>query len=780
MSIVYTVGTFTDNSFNCYNQNKSLFDPLGIGVSLKNTVQNVSTGTLTNNCFIIGYDASNNVKWANKMGGFSNSLGVAYSVCTDLQKSVYVTGYTIDASFQIYDSSNQFVTLTYPGILSQGAYYGFIVKYDNNGKYVWATYFTPESSVAGSITPTSICTDLNNNVYVGGYFTGKSIFAYDISGYFITHTASGNVANYSCFLVSYKSTGQTSWLSIMDDGDGEINTHKCSLFSITTNLTNNVYVSGTFNYRVFNLHNATNNINKVLYNNVSDPSNTIFYSAGFLAKYNSSGDVIWATKTASQYYSGGIIRLPLSGGASTLNGSLISGVCCDYNNNVYISGTFGDASYNFYDNNGINPLITINNTAASTTNATNYYTNGFVAKYNNDGTVLCVTRIGGIGQAGSPYDKAIDIDVDLSNNIYVTGQFNDIICELFNFTSDGTLQVGKTLLNTSVGKYTPYNVNGFIVKYSGSTIPDVIWAYRMGGFEAAPPPESQAPSPLVSSALGVSLDSSNNVYVSGVFNDQSFNIYNFDNHGGLYPYFTLENTSHPSSIAGIATANNSFLCKYNQDGDLISATNMGGDGYPGTPLYETIASGSIGYQTSANKINFAPPAIVCFKEDTKILTNKGYKIINNLRKGDLVKTLMNGFVPINMIGKKEIYHHALDNRIKDQLYKCSKDKFPELFEDLIITGCHSILIDKFKDDEQIKKATEINGHIYITDGKYRLPACIDERTTVYEKPGYYEIYHIALDNSDYYMNYGIFANGLLVETCSKRYLKELSNMELIE
>jgi len=29
------------------------------------------------------------------------------------------------------------------------------------------------------------------------------------------------------------------------------------------------------------------------------------------------------------------------------------------------------------------------------------------------------------------------------------------------------------------------------------------------------------------------------------------------------------------------------------------------------------------------------------------------------------------------------------------------------------------------------------------------------------------------------MNYGIYANGLLVESCSKRYLIELSKMEII-
>jgi hypothetical protein len=54
------------------------------------------------------------------------------------------------------------------------------------------------------------------------------------------------------------------------------------------------------------------------------------------------------------------------------------------------------------------------------------------------------------------------------------------------------------------------------------------------------------------------------------------------------------------------------------------------------------------------------------------------------------------------------------------------------------------------------------------------------RTSVYEVIGNYTIYHLALEHVDYYMNYGIYANGLLVESCSKRYLKELSNMTLIE
>jgi DNA-binding beta-propeller fold protein YncE len=181
-----------------------------------------------------------------------------------------------------------------------------------------------------------------------------------------------------------------------------------------------------------------------------------------------------------------------------------------------------------------------------------------------------------------------------------------------------------------------------------------------------------------------------------------------------------------------------------------------------------------------SQLSLSTPPFPCFKEDTQILTDQGYKPIQELRKSDLIKTLLHGFKPIEMIGKRELNHLATKERIKDQLYLCSKTEFPEVFEDLIITGCHSILVDNFINEEQKQKVIEINGRIFVTDKKYRLPACVDQRTSVYNIPGNYTIYHLALENDDYYMNYGIYANGLLVETCSKRYLKELSNMELIE
>jgi hypothetical protein len=170
--------------------------------------------------------------------------------------------------------------------------------------------------------------------------------------------------------------------------------------------------------------------------------------------------------------------------------------------------------------------------------------------------------------------------------------------------------------------------------------------------------------------------------------------------------------------------------------------------------------------------------VVCFKEGSQILTKDGYRPVEQLRKGDLIQTVEHGFLAIDMIGKREIMHEALENRIKNQLYRCNHE---DVFNELVITGCHSILVEDFLSEEQREKTMEYNkGRVFITDNHYRLPAFLDDRTSVYEPAGTYTIYHFALENEDYYMNYGVYANGLLVETCSKRYLKEKANMSLIE
>jgi photosystem II stability/assembly factor-like uncharacterized protein len=179
------------------------------------------------------------------------------------------------------------------------------------------------------------------------------------------------------------------------------------------------------------------------------------------------------------------------------------------------------------------------------------------------------------------------------------------------------------------------------------------------------------------------------------------------------------------------------------------------------------------------------PPVICFKEGTKILylnpitKQEEYIQIELLRRGDLVKTVSSGLQKIEDIGYSKFYNNVNDIRSTNKLYKCSKSEYNDIFEDLTITGCHCILKQDFKDKEEREQTQKVLGKIYVTDGYYRLPACVDKNASIYQEEGVHTIWHFSLENTNYYGNYGVFANGLLVETCSKRTMKELSGMTLL-
>ena len=177
------------------------------------------------------------------------------------------------------------------------------------------------------------------------------------------------------------------------------------------------------------------------------------------------------------------------------------------------------------------------------------------------------------------------------------------------------------------------------------------------------------------------------------------------------------------------------------------------------------------------------PGIACFLEGTKVLCNINgfdkYVPIETLKPGTLVKTSLNGYKKIQLIGKGTIENRGDMLRTENRLYKCCTERYPELKDDLYITGCHSILVDNIP-KELLDKTLEHLGNIFITEKKYRLIACIDERAEPWMSEGTYPIWHLALENDDDKMNYGIYVNGgLLVETTSINFMKNKSNMTLV-
>jgi hypothetical protein len=178
------------------------------------------------------------------------------------------------------------------------------------------------------------------------------------------------------------------------------------------------------------------------------------------------------------------------------------------------------------------------------------------------------------------------------------------------------------------------------------------------------------------------------------------------------------------------------------------------------------------------------PSAPCFLEGSTILCQvdgvEKYIPVEQLNKETLVKTSLNGYKLVVLVGSGSIKNPGNDERNENRLYKCSPSKYPELKDDLYITGCHSIL--EFPLTEKQKEDTIKHlGKLFVTDKKYRLMACVDERAEPWNSEGEYTIWHFALENNDKKMNYGVYANGgLLVETCSINFMKNKSNMVIVK
>jgi hypothetical protein len=177
------------------------------------------------------------------------------------------------------------------------------------------------------------------------------------------------------------------------------------------------------------------------------------------------------------------------------------------------------------------------------------------------------------------------------------------------------------------------------------------------------------------------------------------------------------------------------------------------------------------------------PAYPCFLEGSQILCSvdgvEKYVAVEELKKGTLVKTRGHGFKAVVLIGSGVIANPGDDARTENRLYRCSTRMYPELKSDLFITGAHSILVKELTGKERAQTVKQL-GQVFATGDRYRLMACLDARAEPWNAKGTYPIWHFALENADETRNYGVYANGgLLVETCSIKFLKTKTNMKIL-
>lgn len=247
-----------------------------------------------------------------------------------------------------------------------------------------------------------ITTDDMGNIYVAGKYELNA----DFSG-----TVLSCEGNHDSYVAQYSPAGTLNWVRTAGAKDGDY------AHAISYDGSNYIYVAGEI--EGFG--------NTILFENSAITLSCSGDNNSFLAKYDLSGNLVWARS---------------AGG--TNNKALA--VTNDNSGNIYMAGYFNDVA-TF----GSTP-VTINSAGGNDI---------YISKYDKNGNFQWVRHAGGGGR-----DEAKSIKCDAAGNVYVCGMY-----------SDGTI-FGSTLLttpNTPTGHY----FNTFLAKYASDGT--LNWVKTCGG-----------------------------------------------------------------------------------------------------------------------------------------------------------------------------------------------------------------------------------------------------------------------------------------------------------
>ncbi|MCK4312364.1 MAG: SBBP repeat-containing protein [Candidatus Cloacimonetes bacterium] len=314
--------------------------------------------------FVAKMDTGGYWQWATRAGGTHIDYG--FGITTDNAGNSYVTGrFWETATFGSYS------------LTSNGNRDIFVAKVDAYGVWQWATHAGGTYEDNGK----AITIDDTGNSYVTGIFTGTATFG----SYSLTSNGWDDI-----FVAKMDANGNWLWATQAGGIDYD------SGYGITIYDAGNSYVTGWFR------ETATFGSYSLTSSGLRDI---------FVAKMDSNGNWLWATRAGGVFYDWGY------------------GITIDNTGNSYVTGIFtGTATFGSYSltSNGWDDI--------------------FVAKIDANGNWLWATKAG-----GTSYDMGYGIAIDDAGNIYVTGCFEDTATfGLYSLTSSGYFDIFVAKLNSSV------------------------------------------------------------------------------------------------------------------------------------------------------------------------------------------------------------------------------------------------------------------------------------------------------------------------------------------
>jgi hypothetical protein len=390
-------------------------------------------------------DAMQSLLWSTYFGGEGYELGRV--LAKDSKGNIYMVGET---------SSRTGITKNaYQSQYGGGAYDGFIAKYAPDGILIWSTYY----GGTGQDEAMAIEIDKADNIYVTGRTNSDGSIAFN--GH--QNTRAGG---FDAFLVKFNSAGQRLWGTYYGGSGGEI------VYDIDLDGEGNIYMQG-----------ETGSSTGIAYNGFQNSG-----SGAFLVKFNQNGQRIWGTyyngatycrsvevdKDNNVYLSGmtgSSTGMAYNGHQNAIGGSF-DGFLVKFNSlgqriwATYYGGSAWDAVRDIATDSEGNVFIS-GETYSSNGIAYNGFQNTFIGsgggsdaylvKFNSAGVRQWATYYGGTGHEGQ-----FKMGIDDLNNIYFWGH---------GLSASGMIK--NAFQKSNRGDYDP-----MIVKFSSAG--DLIWSTYFG------------------------------------------------------------------------------------------------------------------------------------------------------------------------------------------------------------------------------------------------------------------------------------------------------------
>ncbi|MBL7892494.1 MAG: SBBP repeat-containing protein [Bacteroidia bacterium] len=342
-----------------------------LGFPLLNSGTYFQGNNIFMNVFVLKFANSGNRLWATRYGNttsFSNESG--NSIAIDNLNNVFVTG-TAGANFPLQNPGGT----TYFQFANAGGNDAFILKFDNIGNRLWATYY----GGGGVDNGLSIDVDGSNNIFVCGSTQSVNFPVFNAGG--LTFFQGANGGGTDIFILKFDNSGSQLWATYYG---GTLNE---SGVGIICNGNTDVCIGGT-----------TTSANFPILN----PGGFTFFQAAlggtqdvFIMKFDNGGVRQWAT------YIGG------------------SGVEWTFFDNCFDIDSCGNLFFGFdtysKDMQILNPSGCGFFDASFNTDAANANRlDCFITKFSNTGTLLWATYLG--GTAG---DQRTILTIDDNNNLFI-------------------------------------------------------------------------------------------------------------------------------------------------------------------------------------------------------------------------------------------------------------------------------------------------------------------------------------------------------------------------